>query len=823
MKTKIRNCRRITGYALAFACLFHHIPALISNTRQSRIVLRLERTWWVPKPLCVGNDRQSMNENDDTNKDHSESSCSKEKAISALSQPLIKGSPMTDANKDVANSIIPPLLDTPTENKRKSKRTTIKKKRPRHDFKARKTNVSSSSKSDKLKKQEEKTPETKRSKSGTFSSLLPPPMPQSKFRSNNSGTDALSSGLSSWEEFLTGSSESKYTGTSNPKMPGRSSNRKSSSVDVSQAKLPAIEDLFPPDISSTNSTSTRASLKGPSKSVLDGVLPVSDLFYRSSRAKEEHDDEELPFSAEQTDSISSDDNRVRIRRNLAQTATTEEMTRTANQKKRGRKMVRRGMEMLVGGIPINADPPQRNVELNYDESSDDWAGYITLNTPLFGPLLYAPTVPKVSKEERGLFCEYFCHSALKWDICPKDLRDIIKVHTVELHQRGQDTMVDSTTPDIQATGADTISPLIDGIDYGDDDNSPGAYNAENLNISTDTDLADKIRSKRGENDEETSSDFKGFGKEVKRKKKTKTEQSDIYFVYCGGTEYEVDLTVSELNSSEEGTESMIVRDVTTKALNAILRKLTTNMKLVMTTFDLQEQDNGCTKVSWEFGFENLTPNTLTQVDQEVETLLTAFRESYEDELGLALAAAARDEKRWPAYVRQRFIEECLYQNNDVDEPVDLSSSSDDEEFGPSDDSNDDEYEIEADEEDHSDDILYPSNELYIGGSSGIYFDYSLDNSNNSPYGGRIGLRLVDAVIERAKQRQPRVIAIGDVHGCIDELQDLLRECDYRPGDLVVFLGDLVCKGPDSISVVQMAREIGAVGVRGNVSNVYENL
>jgi hypothetical protein len=54
-----------------------------------------------------------------------------------------------------------------------------------------------------------------------------------------------------------------------------------------------------------------------------------------------------------------------------------------------------------------------------------------------------------------------------------------------------------------------------------------------------------------------------------------------------------------------------------------------------------------------------------------------------------------------------------------------------------------------------------------------------------------------------------------VHGCIDELQDLLRECDYQPGDLVVFLGDLVCKGPDSISVIQMAREIGAIGVRGN--------
>ncbi|CAM9932719.1 unnamed protein product, partial [Phaeothamnion confervicola] len=39
--------------------------------------------------------------------------------------------------------------------------------------------------------------------------------------------------------------------------------------------------------------------------------------------------------------------------------------------------------------------------------------------------------------------------------------------------------------------------------------------------------------------------------------------------------------------------------------------------------------------------------------------------------------------------------------------------------------------------------------------------------------------------------------------------------DYRPGDLLVFLGDLVAKGPDSVGVVRMARELGAVGVRGN--------
>lgn len=39
--------------------------------------------------------------------------------------------------------------------------------------------------------------------------------------------------------------------------------------------------------------------------------------------------------------------------------------------------------------------------------------------------------------------------------------------------------------------------------------------------------------------------------------------------------------------------------------------------------------------------------------------------------------------------------------------------------------------------------------------------------------------------------------------CIDELQLLLKKCDYQPGDALVFLGDLVAKGPDSCAVVQM--------------------
>jgi len=61
----------------------------------------------------------------------------------------------------------------------------------------------------------------------------------------------------------------------------------------------------------------------------------------------------------------------------------------------------------------------------------------------------------------------------------------------------------------------------------------------------------------------------------------------------------------------------------------------------------------------------------------------------------------------------------------------------------------------------------------------------------------------------------RTIVVGDVHGCADELQDLLRACGYARGDRVVMVGDVVAKGPDSQAVVQWLRENGGQSVLGN--------
>jgi protein phosphatase len=63
--------------------------------------------------------------------------------------------------------------------------------------------------------------------------------------------------------------------------------------------------------------------------------------------------------------------------------------------------------------------------------------------------------------------------------------------------------------------------------------------------------------------------------------------------------------------------------------------------------------------------------------------------------------------------------------------------------------------------------------------------------------------------------------IGDVHGCLDELLELLRvlgwqvegDCPMHPdGRKAVFVGDLVDRGPNSVGVVQLVRRMVEAGV-----------
>ena len=67
-------------------------------------------------------------------------------------------------------------------------------------------------------------------------------------------------------------------------------------------------------------------------------------------------------------------------------------------------------------------------------------------------------------------------------------------------------------------------------------------------------------------------------------------------------------------------------------------------------------------------------------------------------------------------------------------------------------------------------------------------------------------------------------AIGDVHGCVDELRELLALLGYEngvhpEGRQVIFLGDLVDRGPDSPGVLKITMRMvhlgSAIAVRGN--------
>jgi hypothetical protein len=61
----------------------------------------------------------------------------------------------------------------------------------------------------------------------------------------------------------------------------------------------------------------------------------------------------------------------------------------------------------------------------------------------------------------------------------------------------------------------------------------------------------------------------------------------------------------------------------------------------------------------------------------------------------------------------------------------------------------------------------------------------------------------------------RTIVIGDIHGCRDELEDLLAYVGWTHDDRVVTVGDIVVRGPEPRGTLALLRKIDARAVRGN--------
>eukprot|EP00977_Amphora_coffeiformis_P027821 scaffold34646_cov173-Amphora_coffeaeformis.AAC.27 len=741
------------------------------------------------------------------------SSRSKVRAISALSQP--KANEENKKNQNTKDSILPPPSDIGSKKSRKQHKLAHMKRR-----KGVKNRDMPSSFSERNGRGERDG----KGADDTYSSLLPPPLKDTIVGVDD---EELSPGLSSWDDFLSGSSSDstaktqskKTTAGEKPKEANGLKENAGGNSNTTQ-QLPSIDDLFPQPLTATNNEpkAEKKLEKAQNKKSLDGVLPVSDLFFRACRKSP---DEKSPVEKQAVVPVSFSESSSSTDAGIAEMAKTP-----SGKKKTGRKMVRRGMEMLVGGRPVNADPPLRCLEISYNPTAKDWASTVLLNTREFGPLLHVDSVHQVSKIERGLFCEYFVNSALKWDVCPSDLKQIVKDHAVrkELSRGGQSG--------VPLAERDRASGVVGDSRVKQFDSEPplnGKIRTHDEEDEADGMLTIQVRTRRGSADESSESfdvndlEIDGSGsaswgssRGSKSASSASNELQQIVSYEFGGAifEFDVGLSVEDLQSGDPDYE--VLKAVLTSGVMMALKEELYGFDIEISHFVADPIEDERTSVSAEFNMkcvEMERPVDYDDIEKKAVKVMAAFAEAIEGDLGLALAEVAQQEHRWTKRVREKFVEECL----DTEEEDETEKDGEFENIAEGLSWQKKEFSLfDGHDGPFGKRLLYSKDDLYLGnGNEGVFYDHSERNIHKAPYSGQLGLRLVDAVVERAKQRQPRVIAVGDVHGCIDELQDLLRQCNYRPGDLVVFLGDLVCKGPDSTSVVQMAREIGAIGVRGN--------
>jgi len=73
----------------------------------------------------------------------------------------------------------------------------------------------------------------------------------------------------------------------------------------------------------------------------------------------------------------------------------------------------------------------------------------------------------------------------------------------------------------------------------------------------------------------------------------------------------------------------------------------------------------------------------------------------------------------------------------------------------------------------------------------------------------------------------RIIAIGDIHGCLTALRAVLEACDPRPQDTVVTLGDYIDRGPNSCGaleeLIRLAHRCQLVPILGNHDELLLNI
>ena len=88
-------------------------------------------------------------------------------------------------------------------------------------------------------------------------------------------------------------------------------------------------------------------------------------------------------------------------------------------------------------------------------------------------------------------------------------------------------------------------------------------------------------------------------------------------------------------------------------------------------------------------------------------------------------------------------------------------------------------------------------------------------SNVRPdFKGMIQVKDMDS--QHIPKKGHRLVFVGDVHGCREELEHLLKKVKFdKKHDHLVLTGDMIAKGPDSPGVISLVEKLGASCVRGN--------
>lgn len=78
------------------------------------------------------------------------------------------------------------------------------------------------------------------------------------------------------------------------------------------------------------------------------------------------------------------------------------------------------------------------------------------------------------------------------------------------------------------------------------------------------------------------------------------------------------------------------------------------------------------------------------------------------------------------------------------------------------------------------------------------------------------LTRIQTISADALTNKQRIFVVGDIHGCLDEFNQLIDRIQFNPNtDQLILAGDMIAKGPSNTGVIRRAKELNALCVRGN--------